>query len=145
MSQPQKRPTLRIAFFAVIALLMLSELFLSNIGTWLNNLEEIAQQFGITPAAERTRLLILIALDAVAGIGALLATWGYLRQAATSLGRIGVILTTAGLILYGLYQFLSAWFQFTGTMSTAIMSVGVVYVLIGILAWFAGRDLRRSA
>ena len=62
------RPTLRIIFYAVIALLMFAELFLSNISSILN-LEATASMLGLSPDSERSRLLTLIILDALAGIG----------------------------------------------------------------------------
>jgi hypothetical protein len=128
----------RLIFFAVLALLLLSELFFSNIGS-LGRLEAVATQLGLTPAVERTRLFILIALDAIGGIGALLCVVALLGN--RSLARIGVPLTTLGFVTYGLYQIVSALTQLAPQWRIPIVIVGLVYLLIGIAAWFVGRSL----
>jgi hypothetical protein len=56
----------RLIFFGLLALLMLAELFFSNVGS-LGRLEAVAAQLGLTSEAERTRLFILIILDAIGG------------------------------------------------------------------------------
>jgi hypothetical protein len=128
----------RLIFFAVLALLLLSELFFSNLGS-LGRLEAVATQLGLSPAAERTRLFILIALDAVGGVGALLCVIALLGN--RSLAKIGVPLTTFGFMAYGLYQIISALTQLAPQWRIAIVMVGLVYLLIGIAAWFVGRSL----
>jgi peptidoglycan/LPS O-acetylase OafA/YrhL len=115
----------RLIFFAVLALLLL--------------LEAVATQLGLSPAAERTRLFILIALDAVGGVGALLCVIALLGN--RSLAKIGVPLTTFGFMAYGLYQIISALTQLAPQWRIAIVMVGLVYLLIGIAAWFVGRSL----
>jgi hypothetical protein len=128
----------RLIFFAVLALLLLVELFFSNVGS-LGRLEAVATQLGLSPAAERTRLFILIALDALGGIGALLCVVALLGK--PSLARIGVPLTTLGFVAYGLYQIVSALTQLAPQWRIPIVIVGLVYLLIGIAAWFVGRSL----
>lgn len=138
------RPTLRIVFYAVIALLMLAELFLSNIGSLLN-LEATAKMLGLSPDAERSRLFILIVFDALAGIGGLLAIWSLLRPSAAEIGRVGAWMVVAGLLLYGIYQVYSALFVLGPAWQAAILGVGITYALIGLVAWWIGRPLIAAA
>jgi hypothetical protein len=129
-------------FFGLLALLMLSELFFSNFGALQNNLEGVAHMLGISVAAERVRLYILMVLDAIAGGGALMAMWALLQPRARPIGRWGVWAATLGLIGYGAYQFLSALFQLGPDFRFPVMIVGVIYAFIGLLAWRMGRVLR---
>jgi hypothetical protein len=136
-----QRPRFLIGFYAIIALLMLAELLLSNIGTLAGNLDATAAMLGLSPDAERTRLVILIILDAVAGGGALLALWALLRPTGHALGRAGAWLTAIGMAGYGLYQIGAALLQLAPTWRGPILGVGVVYLLIGGLAAWLGRPL----
>ncbi len=129
--------TPRILFFLFIALLMLSELWLSNWGSLTTNLEGTAALLGLSVAAERTRLYILIALDAVGGGGALLATLGFLVNQ-PRLQSIGIWLTTAGLVLYGGYQVTSALVQLAPPLTGTIALIGVIYIAVGIVAYIVG-------
>jgi hypothetical protein len=133
----------RIIFFGFIAFLMLSELITSNLYSLLGPLEATAEIMGVSVAVERLRLIILIVLDAVPGIGALLAIYGYRRMDAIRAGQFGVIMTTFGMLAYGGYQFLSATFQL-GNMQGFVKLVGVVYALLGLAAWLIGSDLRKG-
>lgn len=127
----------RLIFFFLIALLLLSELWLSNLGSLTNNLEGMAALMGLSVAAERVRLFILIGLDALGGGGALLALAGYLLDR-PALRRVGVLLTTLGLVLYGGYQLGSALTQLTPELRPTMALIGVVYAVIGIVAWRIG-------
>ena len=133
----------RIIFFGFIAFLMLSEMITSNLYSLIGPLEETAKIMGVSVAVERVRLMILIVLDAIPGIGALFAIQGYRRVDSVKAGRIGVIATTYGMLVYGCYQFLSATFQL-GNMEGFVKLVGVVYALLGVAAWIIGVDLRRG-
>ncbi len=133
----------RIIFFAFVAFLMLSEMITSNLWSLIGPLEETAKLMGVSVSEERIRLIILFILDAIPGIGALCAIRGYRRSEARKAGRNGVIITTIGMLAYGGYQFASALFQL-GNLRTFVMIVGVVYPLIGVAAWFVGRDLREA-
>jgi hypothetical protein len=128
----------RLIFFSVLALLLLAELFFSNVGS-LGNLESVASQLGLSPQAERTRLFTLIALDAVGAIGALLCVFAILGNRA--LAKIGLPLTVLGFVGYGLYQMFSAVVQLAPQWRVPINIVGVVYIVIGLLAWYLGRGL----
>lgn len=133
-----KRGTVpRLIFFFLIALLLLAELWLSNLGSLTNNLAGMAALMGLSVAAERVRLLILIGLDALGGGGALLALTGYLLDR-PALRRVGVLLTTLGLVLYGGYQLVSALTQLTPELRPTMALIGVVYAAIGIVAWRIG-------
>jgi hypothetical protein len=131
----------RLIFFGVLALLMIAELFFSNIGS-LGRLEAVAVQLGLTPQAERTRLFILILLDAVGGIGALLCVAALLGN--RSLAKIGLPLTVFGFVLYGLYQIVSALTQLGAQWRMPISIVGLVYIAIGVAAWWLGRGLLKA-
>ena len=131
----------RIIYFGFIAFLMLSEMITSNLYSLLGPLEETAKIMGVTVAVERLRLIILIILDAIPGFGALLAIYGYRRIDAVRAGRMGVIMTTYGMLAYGVYQFISATFQL-GNMQGFVKGVGIVYALLGLVAWYLGGDLR---
>jgi len=133
----------RIIFFAFVAFLMLSEMITSNLWSLIGPLEETAKLMGVSVSEERIRLIILFILDANPGIGALCAIRGYRRSESLKAGRNGVIITTIGMLAYGGYQFASALFQL-GNLRTFVMIVGVVYSLIGVAAWFVGRDLREA-
>jgi len=128
----------RFVFFGIIALLLLSELFFSNIGS-LGNIEEVAQQVGLTVAAERTRLYMLIFFDAVGGLGALWALVTLWRNESLPAGHASVWVTAVGLVGYGLYQFGSAIFQLGADFRVPVMIVGVVYAGLGIAAWATNR------
>jgi hypothetical protein len=131
----------RLVFFGLLALLMLAELFFSNIGS-LGRLEAVAAQLGLTPAAERTRLFILIILDAVGGIGAIICVTALLGN--RSLARTGLPLTVFGFVAYGLYQIVSALTQLAAQWRMPITIVGIVYILIGLAAWQVGRGMLRQ-
>jgi hypothetical protein len=133
----------RIIFFAFIAILMLSEMIGSNLWSLIGPLEDTAKFMGVSVAEERVRLIILIILDAIPGIGALLAVQGYRRSGSRRTGRNGVIITTFGMLAYGSYQFTSAIIQL-GDRQSFVMLVGVVYASLGVAAWFIGSDLRQE-
>jgi hypothetical protein len=127
----------RSLFFAAIALLMLAELWFSNLGSLTNNLEGTAALMGLTVAAERNRLLILIALDALAAIGALLALIGCLLDR-IALRRVGAMIAALGLLLYGLYQLGAALTQLPPELRATIALIGVIYMGIGVVTWVVG-------
>lgn len=131
----------RLIFFSVLALLMLAELFFSNIGS-LGRLETVAAQLGLTPEAERSRLIILIILDAIGGIGALLCVAALFGN--PSFARISLPLTVFGFVAYGLYQVFSALTQLSAQWRMPITIVGLVYIVIGLTAWWVGRGLLRK-
>lgn len=132
----------RIIYFGFIAVLVLSE----NIGNFyslMGPLKNTADLMGISVTAERIRLVILIFLDSIPAIGAMLVIWVYRGSGAVRAGRIGVVTTTVGMLAYGGYQFWAATFQL-GFMPNFHKLVGIVYAMLGIIAWFAGGDLRKG-
>ena len=66
-----------------------------------------------------------------------------IERAGGRAGRIGVVITTVGMLAYGGYQFWAATFQL-GFMPNFHKLVGVVYAMLGIIAWFIGGDLRKG-
>jgi hypothetical protein len=127
----------RSLFFAAIALLMLAELWFSNLGSLTNNLEGTAALMGLSVAAERNRLLILIALDALAAIGAILAFSGCVLDR-IALRRVGAMIAALGLLLYGLYQLGAALTQLAPELRATIALIGVIYMGIGVVTWVVG-------
>jgi hypothetical protein len=133
----------RMFYFGFLAVLMLSEMLTSNIYSLFGPLAATAEMMGVSVYQERTRLIILIFLDAVPGIGALLVIRVYRRGAAAPAGRMAVMVTTFGMVAYGIYQFWSATFQL-GHMQNFVQLVGIVYSLLGVGAWLIGGDLRKD-
>lgn len=131
----------QLIFFGVLALLMLAELFFSNVGS-LGRLGAVATQLGLTPEAERSRLFILIALDAMGGVGALLCVAALFGN--RSLAKVGLPLTMFGFIAYGLYQIVSALTQLAAQRRMPITIVGIVYAVIGLAVWWVGRGLLKT-
>ena len=130
----------RIIYFAFIAILMLSEMITSNLWSLVGPLADTAGLMGVSVEVERIRLIILIVLDAIPGVGAVLAIRAYRHPDSAGTGRIGVIMTVFGMLAYGCYQFWSATSQL-GNMQGFVKLVGIVYALLGVVAWFIGRDL----
>jgi hypothetical protein len=133
----------RIIYFGFIAVLMLSEMITSNLYSLIGPLDDTSALMGVSVDVERVRLMILIVLDAIPGVGALLAIWAYRHVDSPAIGRIGVVLTTLGMLAYGSYQFWSATYQL-GNMQDFVKLVGVVYGALGVGAWFVGGDLRQG-
>ena len=133
----------RMIYFGFIAILMLSEMITSNIYSLMGPLEDTSELMGVSVSVERVRLIILIALDAIPGAGAVLAIWAYRNADSMGIGHISVILTAFGMLAYGCYQFWSATFQL-GNMQNFVKLVGIVYASLGVIAWFVGGDLRQG-
>ena len=87
----------RMFYFGFIAFLGLSE-NIGNLYSLFGPLEDTADLMGVYVAAERIRLVILIFLDAIFAIGAVLSIWRYRSCEAARAGRIGVVITTVGML-----------------------------------------------
>jgi len=133
----------RMIYFGVIAFLMISELITANIYSLFFALEKTAELMGVPVDEERIRLVILIFLDAIPGLGAVLAVRAYRGNISLELGRKGVIITTIGLLAYGLYQLWAATFLL-GFMPTFHQGVGIFYASLGVISWFVGEDMRKK-
>jgi hypothetical protein len=131
----------RLLFFAVLAIILLLEIFFSNLGS-LRRLETVATELGLTPDAERNRLLTLIILGGIGAIGSLLCVVALLSN--RSLARVGLPLSVFGFVAYGLYQLVSALLQLSPEWRLPIAFVGLVYAALGVLAWWVGRGLLRA-
>jgi hypothetical protein len=128
----------RIIFFGLIAITLFSEMIFSNIGTLNGDIAGTAQMLGLSVEAERQRLLMLIMLDAVGGIGAVIAIVGAVTGRLNLL-RAGGAICAIGLMAYGLYQLIAAFTQLGPDLRAPIVLVGVLYMLIGVMAWLLGR------
>lgn len=126
-----------LILFILLALIAFSELIFSNLGTLNGDLAGAAQMLGLTLAEERTRLLILIALDAIAGAGALLAIIGLLAR--NHLVAYGASLCAIGFLAYGTYQVFAALTQLSASVRLPVIIAGAIYALLGVAAWFTGR------
>lgn len=124
-----------LILFVLLALIAFGELAFS-LGT-LNGDPASAAMLGLTPAQERARLLILTALDAIAGVGALLAIVGLLTR--SQLAAYGASLCAIGLLACGLYQVFVALTQLGDAVRMSITIAGALYALLGVAAWFTGR------
>lgn len=131
----------RRVFFMVVALTMLSELFLSNLGTLLTNVSGVAFMLGITVEAEIWRLVFLMIFDCIAGVGALLTLVALVQPSRIHWGSVGVPLTALGLTGYGLYQLAAANLLLAEAWRLPISIIGLFYCLFGALAWVVGRAL----
>ena len=57
-----------------------------------------------------------------------------------------IIPPSIGMVIYGGYQFWAGTFQLgTESMQNLTRTVGIIYPLVGIGAWFVGRDLREGS
>ncbi len=126
-----------LILFILLALIAFSELVFSNLGTLNGDLAGTAQMLGLTPVQERSRLLILIALDAIAGVGALLAIVGLLVR--NNLIAYGASLCAIGFLAYGVYQVFAALTQLSDAVRLPVVIAGALYALLGVAAWFIGR------
>ncbi|BCX05083.1 MAG: hypothetical protein KatS3mg053_3021 [Candidatus Roseilinea sp.] len=126
-----------LILFILLALIAFSELIFSNLGTLNGDLAGAAQMLGLTLAQERTRLLILIALDAIAGAGALLAIVGLLAR--NNLIAYGASLCAIGFLAYGIYQVFAALTQLSDAVRLPVLVAGTLYALLGVAAWLTGR------
>ena len=133
----------RMIYFGFIAILMLSEMVFADIYTLLGPLEKTAELIGVDVEVERARLMLLTVLDFIPGIGAILAVRAYRNAAAAHLGGVGVNMASIGILSYGLYQL---WFAtyLLQWMPAFHQGVGSFYVLLGVLTWLVGGDLRKG-
>lgn len=128
----------RLIFFGLIAITLFSEMLFSNLGTLNGDIAGTAQMLGLSVDAERQRLLILIMLDAVAGVGAVIAIVGAVTGR-LNLMRSGGTLCAIGLVAYGLYQLIAALTQLGPDLRMPVMLAGGLYMLIGVMAWLISR------
>lgn len=133
----------RMIYFGFIAVLMLSEMVMANIYSLLGSLEKTAELIGVDVEVERARLMLLIVLDFISGVGAILAVRAYRNAKAAHLGGVGVIMASFGILTYGLYQL---WFAtyLLQWLPAFHQGVGIFYALLGALTWFVGCDLRKG-
>jgi hypothetical protein len=131
----------RLIFFALLAVILLLEIFFSDLGS-LRRLETVATELGLTPEAERNRLWTLIIFGSMGALGSLLCVAALLRN--HSFARVGLPLTVLGVIAYGLYQIVSASTQLAPEWRVPIAFVGFVYAAIGLVAWWVGRGILRQ-
>lgn len=132
---------LKIVFFAVIALAFWSELVFSSISGLLN-VEDLAARFNLNAGTLRPYLAALALLDVVGGTGALLVIWGYVKPNASSAGRLGVKITSIGMVVYAVYQAASGMFILGSDLQSMYIWIGVVYAVMGGVVWLIGKSLR---
>jgi hypothetical protein len=127
----------RILFFLLIALLVIAELWFSNLSALNRNLEGMAALLGLTVAAARIRFLLLSVFDSIAVAGALLALVGCLTVRSRR-RRIGAMMAAIGLVCHGLYQVAAALWQLPPALQPTMALLGLIYVGLGVMVWLVG-------
>ena len=129
MSQQRSKTKIASIVLAVIvALLFWSELIFSNLPS-LADVATPAATLDWTIGATRLYFIVLAVLDVIGGVGATL----YSVRAWRSADRLGgsVRVTTVTLIVYSVYQFVTA-FRLPTELQMLYWAIGIVYVLMGI-------------
>lgn len=118
-----------LVVLVIIALVALAEALFSNIGTLLNETSrlELGQRFGLDNPTYIGRLLILAALDVVAGVGTILVL---LRRS------VGRWIALIGFVAYGVYQIIAALTILTPDFQGPVIGAAVFYILIGLAVWW---------
>lgn len=132
---------LRELYFGLIAVLMISEFFASNLYTITFDIESVAELMRVSIPVSYRHMSTLAVLDLVAGTGAVMVLWRVRHAEAVRLGRNGVILATLGLLAYGGYQLWHTTNQLNAHQDT-ITIVGTAYALLGVGAWFVAGDFK---
>jgi hypothetical protein len=133
-------------YFLFISLLMLSELLAGNMFSLTLGLDRAAELMAVSTETARTHIIILSVFDALAGFGAaavFFACRNIESSYAVTAGRIGIIATSIGMLLYGSYQLWYAIYQL-GDIQEYIKAIGIVYALFGVIAWVIGEDMKRE-
>ena len=133
-------------YFFFISILMLSELFTGNIFSLTAGLDRAAELMAVSTESAHIHIIILSIFDALAGFGAaavFLACRNIESSHAVTAGRIGIIATSIGMLLYGSYQLWYAIYEL-GDIQEYKKAIGIVYVLFGIIAWVTGEDMKRK-
>jgi hypothetical protein len=131
----------RLIFFVLLAVVLLLEIFFSDLGS-LARLEIVAAELGLTSEAERNRLWTLIIFGSIGTLGSVLCVVALLGK--HSLARIGLPLTVLGVIAYGLYQVFSATTQLASEWRLPTAFIGCVYAAIGFVAWWIGHGILKE-
>ena len=133
-------------FFLLISILMLSELFAGNIFSLTLGLDRAAELMAVSTDTARTHLVILSVFDVLAGFGAVLVFFASRNNESNHAGlagRIGIVATSIGMLLYGGYQFWYAVYDL-GDIQVYIKAIGILYALFGVIAWVLGNDMKRE-
>ena len=133
-------------YFLFISLLMLSELFTGNMFSLTMGLDRAAELMAVSTESARTHIMILSVFDTLAGFGAaavFLACRNVESSHAVTAGRIGIIATSIGMLLYGSYQLWYAIYEL-GDIQEYKKAIGIVYALLGVIAWVIGEDMKRK-
>ena len=129
--QNSKRPIASLILAGIIALLFWSELIFSNLPS-LADVAVPAETLGWAVGSTRLYFLVLLMLDIVGGIGAILYIGSTLRSGRTAWLNSIVWITSAALVLYGLFQFAVA-FALPENLQVVYWGIGIAYILMGIV------------
>lgn len=125
-----KRTIASLILAAAAALLFWSELIFSNVPS-LVDVAVPAAALGWTTASTRLYFTVLVVLDIIGGAGALLYIGFVLKRgSAQRINRV-LWLTAVTLIVYGSYQFVTA-FRLPADLRLLYWVIGVVYLLLGL-------------
>ena len=136
-------PLLRELYFGFIVILMVSELVARNLYSLIFQIERPAETMAVSVEVIRAHLSMLLLLDAIPAIGAMLVLWAFRHTEAVRSGRIGVFVTTLGLLAFGVYQFWYATYRLENFQSFT-QAASIIYLILGIIAWYVGGSLRRG-
>ena len=138
------RDLLNELYFGFLAVLMLSEMFASNLSSVLFQVDNAAAVFGMSVEATWHHMSMLAVLDAIPGLGGVLVVWAIRHDNAWFIGRIGLVMTVTGMLAYGGYQ---VWFSMLGitTIDIFLRTLGVTYMMFGIVAAWLGRSVPQLA
>ncbi len=125
-------------FYLLLAAIAFFELVLGNLLTLAFNIGPAARTAGLTVQMEVLRLVILIVLDAAAGLGALAAHEAIRRENAGLLKKAS-LLSFIGFGLYAAYQLASAALLLAPGFRLSAAMAGLAYGVLGVLAFHFGR------
>ena len=126
-----KRPVVSLIFVGIIALLFWSELIFSNLPS-LADVAVPAETLGWRIGTTRLYFLTLLLLDIVGGVGAILTIRLILKPERARWSNTIVSVTAAALIVYGLFQFIVA-FWLPQNLQAIYWGIGIAYSLMGII------------
>lgn len=125
-----KRTIVSVILAAVAALLFWSELIFSNLPSLAAGAEPAAA-LGWTTAATQLYFTVLAVLDIIGGVGAVLYVALVLKGGAARRINQVLWLTAVALIVYGSYQFVTA-FRLPPDLRLVYWAIGLVYLLLGV-------------
>jgi hypothetical protein len=129
-----RRLRLGLWFFAALAILEVGDLV--GLIITLRDPGPAADMLGISRNGQIVRAIVLVLLAGQVVLGSLMAAFNLVRRNWLWF-RMGGLLTSVGLVIYGGFQIISAVVQL-GNVAVAV--IGAVYVALGLLAFYFARS-----